>query len=95
MELTLNAIKKLKEMLAVDHQRSKFIEVIVGEQKEPPSPEFSIVDEKKEQHKVVSIEGIPLTMSVETGKVLSGYIIDYKTHGFRVDFMLPEGRCCR
>ncbi|TCO08389.1 iron-sulfur cluster assembly accessory protein [Natronoflexus pectinivorans] len=95
MELTPNAIHKIKEMLEGKKSEVAFIRVAVEENKNNPGIRFTVESRKKVNDKIISIEGIPLVMDMETERTLSGYIINYKLNGFTVDFMLPGGRCCR
>lgn len=60
-----------------------------------PKPEFVLVDKPIEGDYTRTIETLNFCMEKETHQEISGYIIDFSVNGFKVDFMLPSGRCCR
>jgi hypothetical protein len=42
-----------------------------------------------------SIENVNFNPDQSTRSILSGYIVDYNANGFKLDNMLPKGKCDR
>ena len=95
MEVTPKALEEIRKMLNLEQNPSKGIRISIHSGSWGPKPQMSVSDKELEGDKIVSIDGVNFFFDKSTEKILSGNIIDYNANGFKLDFMLPEGRCCR
>lgn len=95
MEVTPKALEKIRKILNLEQNPSKGIRITIQSGSWGLKPDMSVVEKILEGDKIVSIDAVDFFFDKSTEKILSGYIIDYNANGFKLDFMLPSGRCCR
>ncbi len=95
MEITPNAIEQLKKMIASVNAPHSGIRISVIPGCCSPKPLMSVEEKAEEGEKIITVDSIDLFMDITTEKAISGYIIDFNSNGFKLDYMLPPGRCCR
>ncbi len=97
MEVTFKALGQLHKMLSVDENENplKGIRLSIHSGRFSPELQISVAEKMTEGERIVSIDAITFFVDEATNNMLSGYIIDYNSNGFKLDYMLPSGRCCR
>lgn len=95
MEITPNALQNLRPLLNDESPTSAIRITITPGCCSGPKPVFTLTDSQADNDKVISFDGIKFIIDPIVFQNLSGYIIDYNVNGFKLDFMLPQGRCCR
>lgn len=95
MDITPNAIEVLKKMLEQENASGKGIRINIIPGCCTPRPQMLIAEKAEDNDKIFSVDGIHFFIDKSTEQTLSGYIIDHNTNGFKLDYMLPQGRCCR
>lgn len=95
MEVTPKALEEIRKILSPEQNPLKGIRISIQSGTWGPKPQMSVAEKAIEGEKTVSINAVDFFFDKSTEMVLSGYIIDYNANGFKLDFMLPEGRCCR
>ncbi|MCA1745321.1 MAG: hypothetical protein LC643_06400 [Bacteroidales bacterium] len=95
MEVTPRAIQELTKMLDSANAPAWGFRVQLQPGPYSPKPEMLITEKPDEGDYIRTIETLTFCMDKETYQEISGYIIDFSVNGFKLDFMLPSGRCCR
>lgn len=94
MEITSTALAEIRKMLDPKNA-SLGIRIYVQPSCCTPKVRFAAAEKAGENIKTVSIDGIDFFIDKLTEELISGYIIDFNSNGFKLDYMLPQGRCCR